>query len=72
MSARETAGVTLTTPLTGDLLYSDVEDDLRASVRAVLEKHSPWDDVLARTESAVPTHPGSRSKRRKRQSHQSR
>lgn len=39
------------TPVTGDLLYSEIEDDLRASVRALLEKQSPWDAVLARTET---------------------
>ncbi|SMC71694.1 acyl-CoA dehydrogenase family protein [Lentzea albidocapillata] len=43
------------TPDTGDLLYSEVEEDLRASVRALLEKRSPWDVVLARTESAETT-----------------
>jgi alkylation response protein AidB-like acyl-CoA dehydrogenase len=39
------------TPQTGDLLYSEIEDDLRASVRALLEKRSAWDAVLARTET---------------------
>ncbi|MCW2583824.1 MAG: acyl-CoA dehydrogenase [Klenkia sp.] len=34
-----------------DLLYSEVEEDLRASVRALLAARSPWDAVLARTES---------------------
>ncbi|ROS32160.1 acyl-CoA dehydrogenase family protein [Amycolatopsis thermoflava] len=43
------------TPRTGDLLYSEIEEDLRASVRALLEKRSPWDAVLARTESAETT-----------------
>lgn len=45
------------TPVTGDLLYSDVEDDLRASVRALVDKQAPWDTVLARTdtEDAVDT-----------------
>ncbi|MFE3188465.1 acyl-CoA dehydrogenase family protein [Nocardia sp. NPDC059240] len=39
------------TPVTGDLLYSEVEEELRGSVRALLDKRSPWDAVLARTES---------------------
>jgi alkylation response protein AidB-like acyl-CoA dehydrogenase len=45
------------TPTTGDLLYSDIEDDLRASVRALVDKQAPWDAVLARsdTEDAVDT-----------------
>lgn len=42
----------IATPRTGDLLYSEIEEDLRASVRSLLEKQSPWDAVLARTESA--------------------
>lgn len=42
------------TPVTGDLLYTDVEDDLRASVRALLDKHSPWDAVLARVDTPDP------------------
>jgi alkylation response protein AidB-like acyl-CoA dehydrogenase len=42
------------TPDTGDLLYSDVEDDLRASVRALIEKQAPWDAVLARTDTDEP------------------
>ncbi|WP_063064575.1 acyl-CoA dehydrogenase family protein [Nocardia violaceofusca] len=45
----------ITTPATGDLLYSEVEEDLRASVRALLGKRSPWDAVLARTESDTTT-----------------
>ncbi|MEJ2887852.1 acyl-CoA dehydrogenase family protein [Actinomycetospora aeridis] len=40
------------TPETGDLLYSDVEDDLRASVRALVDKQAPWDAVLRRTDTA--------------------
>jgi alkylation response protein AidB-like acyl-CoA dehydrogenase len=39
------------TPTTGDLLYSDIEDDLRASVRALVDKQAPWDAVLARTDT---------------------
>jgi alkylation response protein AidB-like acyl-CoA dehydrogenase len=34
-----------------DLLYSQVEEDLRASVRALLADRSPWSAVLARCES---------------------
>ncbi|HSK58775.1 MAG TPA: acyl-CoA dehydrogenase family protein [Actinomycetospora sp.] len=51
------AATTPGTPTTGDLLYSDVEDDLRASVRALVDKQAPWDAVLARTdtEDAVDT-----------------
>ncbi|MDI5964645.1 acyl-CoA dehydrogenase family protein [Streptomyces sp. SL13] len=37
-----------------DLLYSDVEDDLRAAVRDVLADHCPPAAVLARCESAQP------------------
>jgi alkylation response protein AidB-like acyl-CoA dehydrogenase len=33
-----------------DLLYGEVEEDLRASVRALLAERSPWTAVLARTE----------------------
>jgi alkylation response protein AidB-like acyl-CoA dehydrogenase len=35
-----------------NLLYSEVEDDLRGAVRSVLRSRSPWGDVLARTETA--------------------
>jgi len=35
-----------------DLLYSDVEEQLRASVRSLLRDRSPWAGVLARTETA--------------------
>jgi alkylation response protein AidB-like acyl-CoA dehydrogenase len=45
----------MSTPVTGDLLYSEIEGDLRATVRALLDKRSPWDAVLARTESDQPT-----------------
>ncbi|MEU1953441.1 acyl-CoA dehydrogenase family protein [Nocardia rhamnosiphila] len=34
------------------LLYSDVEDDLRASVRSLLDQHCPWERVLARTDTS--------------------
>ncbi|MDN5751439.1 MAG: acyl-CoA dehydrogenase family protein, partial [Pseudonocardia sp.] len=43
------------TPRTGDLLYTEIEDDLRATVRSLLYKRSPWDAVLARTESTDTT-----------------
>ncbi len=33
-----------------DLLYSEIEEDLRSSVRALLTERSPWQAVLARTE----------------------
>ncbi|HEV7934353.1 MAG TPA: acyl-CoA dehydrogenase family protein [Actinomadura sp.] len=33
-----------------DLLYSDVEDELRRSVRSVLRDQAPWGEVLAGTE----------------------
>jgi alkylation response protein AidB-like acyl-CoA dehydrogenase len=37
--------------VTADLLYSESETDLRAAVRDLLGDRSPWDKVLARTES---------------------
>jgi len=37
-----------------DLLYSEVEDDLRASVRALLTDRSPYSAVLARCETDQP------------------
>jgi alkylation response protein AidB-like acyl-CoA dehydrogenase len=39
------------------LLYSEVEDDLRASVRALLADRSPWNAVLARCETDQPYDP---------------
>jgi alkylation response protein AidB-like acyl-CoA dehydrogenase len=36
------------------LLYTEVEEELRASVRRLLTTRSPWSAVLARTESAEP------------------
>jgi alkylation response protein AidB-like acyl-CoA dehydrogenase len=36
------------------LLYTDVEDELRAAVRQVLTDRAPWSAVLARTESDEP------------------
>ncbi|GAA0556725.1 acyl-CoA dehydrogenase family protein [Actinomadura livida] len=37
-----------------DLLYSEIENDLRASVREVLDDKAPWTAVLAGTEKAEP------------------
>ena len=34
-----------------DLLYSDVDEELRSSLRVALAARSPWNEVLARTES---------------------
>jgi alkylation response protein AidB-like acyl-CoA dehydrogenase len=39
------------------LLYSEVEDELRASVRALLGDRSPWPEVLRRMESDQPYDP---------------
>ena len=39
------------------LLYSGVEEELRASVRALLDERAPWPAVLARTESDEPYDP---------------
>lgn len=44
--------MTVTTPDTGNLLYTEIEDDLRQSVRSLLDKRCGWTEVLARTESA--------------------
>ncbi len=43
-----------------DLLYSDVEEHLRASLRALLEDRCDWRAVLARTESSEPYDTGLR------------
>ncbi|MCK8613801.1 acyl-CoA dehydrogenase family protein [Gordonia sp. C13] len=43
--------MTITTPETGDLLYNEIEDDLRESVRSLLDKKCEWTAVLSRTES---------------------
>ncbi|TYK43529.1 acyl-CoA dehydrogenase family protein [Actinomadura decatromicini] len=43
-----------TTDRVGDLLYGEVEDDLRASVREVLGDKAPWPSVLAGTERDDP------------------
>jgi alkylation response protein AidB-like acyl-CoA dehydrogenase len=40
-----------------DLLYSAIEEQLRASVRDLLADRAPWSSVLARTESAEPYDP---------------
>jgi alkylation response protein AidB-like acyl-CoA dehydrogenase len=40
-----------------DLLYTDVEDQLRSSVRDLLSARAPWTAVLPRTESAEPYDP---------------
>ncbi|TDC49515.1 acyl-CoA dehydrogenase [Actinomadura sp. KC345] len=37
-----------------DLLYSEIENDLRASVREVLDDKAPWTSVLAGTEKEEP------------------
>lgn len=37
-----------------DLVYSEVEEELRGSVRAVLADRAPWTAVLERTEGAEP------------------
>jgi alkylation response protein AidB-like acyl-CoA dehydrogenase len=37
-----------------DLLYSDVEEELRTSVRSLLTDRSPWNAVLARCETDQP------------------
>ncbi|OLT13591.1 acyl-CoA dehydrogenase [Actinomadura sp. CNU-125] len=37
-----------------DLLYTEIESDLRASVREVLDDKAPWTDVLAGTEKDEP------------------
>ncbi|TDC87490.1 acyl-CoA dehydrogenase family protein [Actinomadura sp. 7K507] len=37
-----------------DLLYSEIENDLRASVREVLDDKAPWTSVLAGTEKDEP------------------
>ncbi len=44
-------------PAAADLLYSDVEDDLRAAVRDVLADRCPPSAVLARCESGAPYDP---------------
>ena len=43
--------MTISTPITGDLLYVEIEEDLRTSLRALLDKRCDWQSVLSRTES---------------------
>ncbi|TYB41931.1 acyl-CoA dehydrogenase family protein [Actinomadura chibensis] len=43
-----------TTDHVGDLLYGEIEEDLRASVREVLGDKAPWTSVLAGTEEDAP------------------
>ena len=52
MSGPDRAGPDAGAPDRGapDLLYGDVEEELRASVRALLTERSPWPAVLARSE----------------------
>lgn len=50
--------MTTTTPEAGNLLYSEVEGDLRGAVRSLLDKRCAWDAVLARTESDETTDRG--------------
>ncbi|MBO0870525.1 MAG: acyl-CoA dehydrogenase family protein, partial [Micromonosporaceae bacterium] len=38
-----------------NLLYSEVEEQLRATLRRVLADRAPWQEVLRRTESTQPT-----------------
>ncbi|GIJ55166.1 acyl-CoA dehydrogenase family protein [Virgisporangium aurantiacum] len=40
--------------MTSDLLYDEVDEELRATVRGLLAARSPWSAVLARTESPEP------------------
>jgi alkylation response protein AidB-like acyl-CoA dehydrogenase len=40
-----------------NLLYTDVEEQLRSSVRGLLAERSPWTSVLARAETAEPYDP---------------
>ncbi|MCQ4082725.1 acyl-CoA/acyl-ACP dehydrogenase [Streptomyces sp. RB6PN25] len=53
----QTLSTSQTTPASPDLLYSDVEDELRASVRALLSDRCPPSAVLARCESDTPYDP---------------
>lgn len=45
--------MTLANPPVPDLLYSELEEELRATVRDVLQSKAEWADVLARTESTA-------------------
>ena len=40
--------------MSADLLYDDVEEDLRSSVRRLLRDRCDWTAVLARSESEEP------------------
>ncbi|MGW4340947.1 acyl-CoA dehydrogenase family protein [Rhodococcus koreensis] len=44
----------VTSPPVGNLLYSEVEQDLRVHLRTMLSRRASWTDVLARTESSQP------------------
>ena len=44
--------MTLANPLVPNLLYSELESELRETVRDVLKSKSEWADVLARTETS--------------------
>ena len=43
--------------MTTNLLYTDVDEQLRASVRDLLAARAPWTDVLSRAESGEPYDP---------------
>ncbi|WP_395308009.1 acyl-CoA dehydrogenase family protein [Mycobacterium sp. AMU20-3851] len=45
--------MTLANPPVPDLLYAELEDELRETVRDVLKSKAEWADVLARTESTA-------------------
>ncbi len=45
--------MTLANPPVPDLLYSELEEELRETVRDVLKSKAEWPDVLARTESTA-------------------
>ncbi len=47
----------MSAPANVDLLYSDVDEQLRASVRDLLADRAPWSAVLARTETGEPYDP---------------
>ena len=54
VSASEPAQAATAQSTAPDLLYTEIEDDLRASVRALLADRSPWNAVLARCETDQP------------------
>jgi alkylation response protein AidB-like acyl-CoA dehydrogenase len=43
--------------VTADLLYTEIEEDLRSSVRALLADRSPWQQVLAGVDAGAPEDP---------------